>query len=251
MATQTMSSPPTDVAGAAAILARHERAARPILVRLGEIADQLMTAITDDPALVGVPMEDRHRRIDAAASGGTFAERTRLGMDLHALVERDVAQLTRWLQSFEDGLEQARANDPELATPEGQARRFVAAVQAQDLSRLPVDRLVAEARSLLAKGDPRGAEVRLSAARLTGAMNPTRGTLKELADEVDAALDQVVPHRVAATEALTRARVAWTEARLAVGETQRLGRELSRNPDGDYQALAADLAAWIARGGGR
>ncbi|MEP7082460.1 MAG: hypothetical protein ABI841_05740, partial [Chloroflexota bacterium] len=148
-----------------------------------------------------------------------------------------VYRLERWMAEREAEAAAVKAADP----GDDPERRLSAMAESMSMSSRPAADLAAEARALLAQGDARGAEVRLNAAKLTGQMHP--GAMRALQAEVDAALDEAVPHRRAAVQAAYEARVRRYSAQLAMIAVGKAARDLSHtDPARPEEAVAAARA---------
>jgi hypothetical protein len=248
--------------GADAILADYVAQAAPKLARLGEIADKLMSLLREPPRLPGrpdlaqVPIQDRVKYLSslvAEAAPGLVAERGTLAADLYSLEKQAEMSLLRWLENLRAAADEARAADPDSATPEGQARKLGIVIQAGDLSQLPTDRLIATGQKALAEGDIHSAQVRLAAARLRDEPNQHR-LVSDLAAAVERALDATMPHRQAAVRRLEEAHRTYGRVRSEILLASQLASRLARDPSPTpetgpgFGSTPAEQAAWNAEG---
>lgn len=201
---------------------------RPALEQLAAAADAVMGALESPPekgsAENGVPaglgrlaVEERIRYLGGLVTlraPGSEAARQKARRDLLASVDKGEQALTSWLQD-----ERAAAQRDAI----GEARPIEETTRALALSALPAGALMADGRRALNAGDADLAAVYVQAGRLAGLGQ----VIADLATQVDAALDESRPARIAAKQRVLAAQRQYVDARARLTRIVRAANALA------------------------
>lgn len=213
--------------------------AEPAMYRLAEIAETIRGELN---SRFTNPESAAKQMSSVEGIPNLVNERSRLLADIGSADARARMALDRWLEDQRAAHRRAQATDPEFDSPEGQQRKLLQMAQADDLSALPADELLADANRMLVLGDVAGATIRLKAARLAGSNRP--GKLRDVQDAIDKVLDRTVPHRIAATEQLKAALATYRDVLTLVLKTQLLTGNLSKAAPTNPEPELTNLLAW-------
>lgn len=221
------------------IQAGYVRVAQPALIRLVEIAG----TIRDE-------LRSRFRNPESAAKQMSSVEGIPALVRERASLLADIGQaqsgtrmvLDRWLEEQRMAQRRAQAHDPEFDSPEGQQRKLLQLAQADELSSLPANELLADARRYLEAGDVAAAQIRLKAAKLAGVNRP--GQVRTVQEGIDAELDRTQPHRIAAAEQMKAALAAYRDVLTTLIRTEVLAGNLAKAAPTEPDDEIAQALEW-------
>jgi len=232
----------THPSGAERLLAQFLSEVAPPMARLAEVHDALVADLAADPEARALPADERFKYLSAERRRPLLAERALLVDQVRRSFQDRSMDVERWQRDAVAETEAARL----APIDEPRDEKLAAVAEAVDLAGRDMIELHDEGLRMAAAGDVRGAQVRLTAARLTGQQR-TPAQLLPLADAIESGLDATVPARIAAVEARRQAMLAGVAAQTAMIEAARTASMISTS-DSRCLDARAELAVWLGAG---